>query len=642
MSDPKTASDQGRQESLDVAEEARETEWHHPSFAGGLFVGDLRPELIFPFPEQPADDRKKGEEFAAEVERFLLDHLDPEELDVTGDMPQEVIDGLVELGAFSMKIPEEHGGKGFTQSNYNRVVSRVASYCSSTAVWLSAHQSIGVPNPLKMFGTDEQKERYFPRLANGELSAFALTEPGVGSDPAKMETHAEPSDDGEAWILNGEKLWCTNGPIADILVVMASTPVEIDGKVKKRHTAFIVEKTMPGITVEHRCDFVGLKGIQNGVLRFEDVRVPKENVLWGVGKGLKLALITLNSGRLTLPACCSAVARLCLSISRRWASEREQWGAPIGKHEAVAHKLAFMASHAFAMDAITEFATSMVDQGGKDVRIEAAMAKLFCSTTLWRIADETLQIRGGRGYETSRSLRARGEAPFPVERIVRDARINTIVEGTTEIMHLFLAREALDPHLRRAGDLFLKKLSLGQKAKIVLDCALFYPVWMVKQYLPFGGPKTPDDLPAELRGHFSFVKATSRKLARRTFLKMVRHGPALERKEAMLDRVVDIGVDLTVMAAACARAAAMAKANPGDRSPIELASLFCDAARRRIDAAFRGMSSNDDAAANRVARGVLEERYAWMERGFVEPDAFEAKLAERKRGSTAPPQEQPV
>ncbi len=615
------SSNDARQESLDVAEAARETEWHHRSFAGGIFTGDWDPALIFPYPEQDSADRRKGEEFAAEVERFLLENLDPDEVDETGEMPKPVIDGLVELGAFALKIPTEYGGKGFSQTNYNRVVSRVATYCSSTAVWLSAHQSIGVPNPLKMFGTKEQKERYFPRLANGELSAFALTEPGVGSDPAQMETYAEPAPDGNGWILNGKKLWCTNGPIADILVVMARTPSEtVDGKEKKRITAFIVEKSFAGIHVDHRCQFMGLRAIQNGVLRFENVRVPSENVLWGVGKGLKLALITLNSGRLTLPGCCSAVARLSLSIARRWSSERRQWGVEIARHEAVAHKLSFIASHAFAMDAITDYATALVDRGGADVRIEAAMAKLFCSETLWKIIDEAVQIRGGRGYESARSLRERGETPFPLERMMRDSRINMIVEGTSEIMHLFLAREALDPHLRRAGDLFLKKLSLGKKLKILKDCATFYPVWFTKQYLP-GGKAVPVGVPTELEGHLAWIRKTSKKLARRTFQRMVRFGPALERRQMLLNRIVDIGVDLTVMSAACARATAMLHRTADDRSPVELADLFCRMARRRVDAAFRGVSSNDDKLASQVARGVSENRYRWLESGFIDPTA---------------------
>ncbi len=611
-------SHSARQDSLDVAEAARETDWKHGSFAAGLFAGDFDASMIFPFPEQAEDDARRGKEYAAELERWLVDHLDADKADATGDIPPEVIDGLVELGAFALKIPEQYGGKGFTQTNYNRVVSRVATHCASTAVWLSAHQSIGVPGPVKMFGTDEQKKKYFPRLATGDLSAFALTEPGVGSDPAQMETHAEKSADGTHWILNGKKLWCTNGPVADLMIVMARTPSEfVNGKEKKRITAFIVERSFPGIHVDHRCRFMGIRAIQNGVLRFENVKVPAENVLWGEGKGLKLALITLNSGRLTLPACCSGVARLALSIARRWAGERAQWGAAIGKHEAVAHKIAHMAATSFAMDALTDYATSLVDRGGADVRIEAAMAKLFCSESLWRIVDDLVQIRGGRGFETGPSIAARGESGFPVERMLRDARINRIVEGTTEIMHLFLAREALDFHLRRAGDLFKPGVSFMEKVKIVGRCAAFYPVWYAKQLLPGGRP-----LPHASRAlvpHLAFVRRAAKRLARKTFGKMLRFGPALERKEALLARVVEIGVDLTAMTAACARAESLLRNNRADASAVELADLFCRIARRRVRANFAALGDNDDVKMYRLAQDVLAGRYRWRESGFVEP-----------------------
>lgn len=617
-----------REDSLAVAEAARETEWQSKSFAQSIFLGELDPSLAFPYPEQPEADRALGEEFAAKVEKFLIENLDADKADADGEMPQAVIDGLVALGAFSMKIPSEYGGLGFSQTNYNKVVSRVASYCASTAVWLSAHQSIGVPNPLKMFGTPEQKKKFFPRLAKGELSAFALTEPGVGSDPAQMSTLAERAPDGKGWLISGKKLWTTNGPIADIMIVMARTPSIVEhGKEKKQITAFIVECKTPGIKVEHRCQFMGLRAIQNGVLTFENVYVPDENVLWGVGKGLKLALITLNTGRLTLPACCSGVARLCLSIVRHWSKERAQWGAPIGKHEAIAEKLAHIASHGFAMDAITDYATSLADRGGVDVRIEAAMAKLFCSETLWKIVDETLQIRGGRGFEEGPSIAARGEIGYPVERIFRDSRINTIVEGTTEIMHLFLAREALDPHLRRAGALFDKRTTFSQKLSILGKCAIHYPVWFVKQMLPGGAP-IPADAPAALRTHLAFVRSASKKLARTTFLLMLRHGPALERRELLLNRCVDIGVDLTVMATACARATMLSKKAPHDATPVELAAHFCRAAHRRVAEAFRAIGSNDDKSAVAVANGVLDGRYLGFEKGFIDPLAHAKSTTE--------------
>ena len=277
----------GSPEALEVTEAAREAEWHYPSFIADLFMGRLRTDLIFPYPEQNEEDRRIGDEFIARLEPFLKEHVDPDEIDRTGELPAQVIEGLARLGCFGMKIPTDYGGLGLSQTNYNRVISLLGSYCGSTTVWLSAHQSIGAPQPLMLFGTEEQKRQYLPRLARGTISAFALTEPGVGSDPANMLTTATPIEGGAWYLLNGEKLWCTNGPVAEVVVVMARTPsVTVGSKERKQITAFIVERSMPGFEVVHRCDFMGLKGILNSVLRFTNVRVPKANILWGPGLAL--------------------------------------------------------------------------------------------------------------------------------------------------------------------------------------------------------------------------------------------------------------------------------------------------------------------------------------------------------------------
>ncbi len=601
-----------------VAESSREAKWENPSFAGGLFMGKFQPDLIIPYPEQDAADKAIGDRIVAEVSAFLKANLNADEVDRTREIPQKVMDEFTRMKLWAMKIPKEYNGLGLSQVNYNRIVGCVASYCGSTAVWLSAHQSIGVPQPLKMFGTPEQKKKYLPRFAEGAISAFALTEPDVGSDPAKMATTATPTEDGNHYIINGRKLWCTNGPKADILVVMAKTPsITRNGREIPQITAFIVEKGTPGLEVEHRCDFMGIRAIQNGLMKFTNVKVPKENIILGPGKGLKLALTTLNTGRLTLPAAAVGMARQCLNIVRNWSNERVQWGLPIGKHEAISNKIAYIASTTFAMEGVTWLTSAMADKGGTDIRIEAAMAKMFCSEAAWKIMDETVQIRGGRGYETAESLKARGEAAIPAERMLRDCRINRIIEGTTEIMHLFLAREALDPHMQVAAEILLKHLPLGQRVRAGLRTANFYSKWYPTQWINGSLFATYSEFHPKLSRHMGYVERTSHQLARSIFHAMGMYQNTLERKQVMLSRFVDIGTELFAMAAACARAKMLMERNPGVLEPMHLANYFCKDARRRIENLFAAVSDNDDRQGNKIAKAVMNGDYRWMETDII-------------------------
>ena len=605
-------------EALELTEAARQTEWRAPSLVADLFMGRLRHELVFPYPEQPETDRRLGDEFLEKVSAFLKAHVDPDDIDRTGEMPPQVIEGLAQLGCFGMKIPQQYGGLGLSQTNYNRVMQLIGSYCGSTAVWLSAHQSIGAPQPIMLFGTDEQKRRYLPRLAKGMLSAFALTESGVGSDPAHMVTTATPINDGAAYQLNGEKLWCTNGPVAEVVVVMARTPSIMQaGRERTQITAFIVEKSMPGFEVVHRCQFMGLRGIQNGVLRFTNVLVPKEHILWGLGLGLKLALVTLNTGRIAIPAGCVGAAKRCLRITRPWAKERKQWGSSIGKHEAVAMKIGEMAAMTFAMEAMVGLTSSFFDHKDVDIRLEAAIAKLFCSEACWRIIDQTLQIRGGRGYETFQSLRDRGEVPAAVERMMRDARINLIIEGTSEIMRLFIAREALDAHMRLIGGLLDPRQSLVQRLATALAACGRYAVWYPQQWLSVGWCSTGTQAPRPLGGHLQFVKRTSHVLARTLFHSCVRYQTKLAYRQQRLSRLVDIGAELFAIVATCSKAQSMTRWQPSETSPVELADLFCRMARRRIAAHFDALRHNDDRRCYRIAQDVLTNRFEWLETGIL-------------------------
>ncbi len=603
-------------ESREVAESAREAKWEQESFMRALFEGRFRLDLIHPHPKPDPKDEAEAKAFLEKIAAFSRDHIDGDKIDRDGWVPEEVLDGLRELGAFGIKIPKKYGGLGHSQVTYNRALAYVASRCGSTGAFLSAHQSIGVPQPLTMFGTDAQKDAYLPRLAAGALSAFALTEVEAGSDPANMTTSAELSDDGEEWILNGEKLWCTNGPRAEIMVVMARTPPREGVRARRPITAFIVESDWPGVEVVHHSTFMGLKGLSNGVIRFTNVRVPRENILWGEGQGLKLALITLNTGRLSLPAFCTAAGKTCLEISRVWGAERTQWGQPIGKHDAIAQKIGEMAASTFAMEAGVELASAMSDAKAFDIRLEAAIAKMWHTEAAWRIVDDTLQIRGGRGYETADSLLARGEKPWPVERAMRDLRINLIFEGSSEIMRLFIAREAVDTHLKVAGDMVDPRAPMGRRVASAAAAGLHYAWWYPSRWLGWGyWPRYSEFGP--LATHLRYVNRTARRLARNLFHAMVRFGAGLEKRQAVLGRLVDVGAECFMMSATCVRAHMLVQDNPSDRTPLELADLFCRQSRRRVEASFRSLFNNEDIPTYKVARGALEGRYAWLEEGVI-------------------------
>jgi alkylation response protein AidB-like acyl-CoA dehydrogenase len=603
-------------EARDVAEAARESEWSGPSFVRELFLGRFRLDLIHPHPvvEDPAEQARAAA-FLAKLRAFL-ERVDSDMIDRTGEIPESYVQELREMGAFGIKIPTEYGGVGLSYASYTRAIAMVTSKDGSLAALLSAHQSIGLPQPLKLFGTPEQKQRYFPRLAKGAISAFALTEVDAGSDPANLRTSATPSEDGKSWILNGEKLWCTNGTRAELLVVMARTPgVVVNGKPRKQITAFIVEANAPGVEVVHRCRFMGLKAIENGVVRFTDVRVPSENILWGEGKGLKLALITLNTGRLTLPASCAGGGKAMLQVARTWANQRVQWGQPIGKHEAVAQKIALMAANTFAMESVAELAVALAERGKYDIRLEAAIAKMWNTETGWRIVDDALQIRGGRGYETADSLRGRGEAGIAVERAMRDFRINLIFEGTSEIMRLFIAREAVDHHFKTAFALVDKESSGKEKFAALGRVAKFYPGWYLSRWLGRGAVPGSYGEFGPLAKHLRWAERHTRHLGRTLFHAMARFGPKLERRQMVLFRGVDIGADLFAMTAACVRAHMLAQ--EGQHQATELADLFCREARQRIRTNFARFYGKNDSMIYRVSQRVLAGHHAWLEEGIV-------------------------
>ncbi|MGW0467955.1 acyl-CoA dehydrogenase family protein [Streptomyces sp. NPDC003027] len=607
---PKVTEREARQ----VAEAAREQDWRKPSFAKELFLGRFRLDLIHPHPLPSEEDVRRGEAFLAKLRDFCETRIDGRLIEREARIPDEVVSGLKELGALGMKIDPKYGGLGLTQVYYNRALALVGTASPAIGALLSAHQSIGVPQPLKIFGTPEQKDTFLPRLARTDISAFLLTEPDVGSDPARLATTAVP--DGDDYVLDGVKLWTTNGVVADLLVVMARVP-KSDGH-KGGITAFVVEADSPGITVEHRNAFMGLRGLENGVTRFHAVRVPAANRIGPEGAGLKIALTTLNTGRLSLPAMCVGAGKWSLKIAREWSAVREQWGKPVARHEAVGTKISFIAATTFALEAVVDLASQMADEDRNDIRIEAALAKLYGSEMGCLIADELVQIRGGRGYETADSLAARGERAVPAEQLLRDLRINRIFEGSTEIMHLLIAREAVDAHLAVAGDIIDPEKSLSDKARAGARAGGFYARWLPK--LVAGQGQVPGAYRefGDLATHLRYVERTSRKLARSTFYAMSRWQGRMELKQAFLGRIVDIGAELFAMSAACVRAESLRSTDDHGREAYQLADVFCRQARLRVEELFGRLWSNTDEVDRRVVESVLAGAYEWLEAGVVD------------------------
>ena len=595
----------------------------HPSFVGTLFDGQPQFDLLFPFPRQAEADKRLGDTICANVAQFLHDHVDPDAIERTGHIPRAVLDGLAQLGCFGLKIPKEYGGQGLSLTNYNRVLQLVASVSPALGLILSAHQSVGVAQALILFGSEEQRRRYLPLLAQGKVSAFALTEPAAGSDPANMTTTAvlEPHDDGPYYRINGEKLWCSNGTIADYMTLMA----KVDGRI----TAFIVPMKTAGVEVVQRCEFMGFRGLENAYLRLTDVRIPAENVIGQVGEGLKIALTTLNTGRISVAAMCLGMAKQVYEPTMSWAAARRQLGDQIGRHELNTHKLAHIATHLFASEAVVRFVAAYAERPDVDFRVESAVAKLVSSLYLQQILDHAMALRGGRGYEKAASLRQRtGETPFPMERLLRDGRLFVIVEGASEIMELFISREVMAPHIKLALRWLLN--TQDRFPVIAGNLGKHYLPWYLRQVLPQRTPVSQLAAP-QLAAHLRYVETTSKRLARVLFQQLMRtlpeyvrqrsrfaaDGDAAAFQQATLDlindfarrqagivRFTEIGIDLFMMATVCSYAESFGERERPEAR--ELAHLFCLDARTRIEQRFRAIRDNHDEVATRVGLRALQ------------------------------------
>lgn len=416
------------QKQIDQAEELFFSGEEKEGFVKDLYFGRFRESSIFPYPELTVEGKQASDGFVEKVKEFCESEIDPNQIDLDAKIPDSVIRGLGDLGVLGMTIKPLFGGAGKSQFNYCRVMEVIGGHCASTGVFVNAHHSIGL-RALELFGTDEQRKKWMEPLAAGEkLAAFALTEPHAGSDAGNVQTRAEPTADGEGFIINGEKRWITNGGIADVLTLMARTPDESDpdGKI----TAFLVTPDMEGFEVlESAMEKVGIRGTQTGRMKFTDMYVPKENILGPQGKGLRVALTVLDFGRTTFGACCTGSAKFCLERMVARANQRVQFGKTLGEFPMVKAKIAEAAADTYAMESATYHTAALIDSGAEDYMVETAMIKVFASDQLWRIVNDCIQIWGGKGFFTDQ----------PFERMMRDARLNLIGEGANDVMRAFIA-----------------------------------------------------------------------------------------------------------------------------------------------------------------------------------------------------------
>ncbi len=584
-----TSITQLQQKQLAQAEELLFSGPQKAGFAKDLYFGKFRTESILPYPSLSATEQAAGDEAVAAIRKFCDEKIDADRIDREADLPADVIRGLGELGVLGMTISTEHGGQGFSQQNYCRVMEVIGGHCASTAVFINAHHSIGLRG-LELFGTEEQKKRWMRPLATGEqIAAFALTEPEAGSDASNVQTRAEPTEDGSGFVLNGTKHYITNAAIAQLLTVMSRTPDENDpdGKI----SAFLVTPDMPGFEiVEGRMEKCGIRGTATGKLAFKNMIVPRENVLGPIGKGLRVALTVLDFGRTTFGASCTGAAKFCLHKAVERANNRRQFGRTLGEFELVQQKIAHAAADTFAMESATYHTAALIDSGAEDYMLETAMLKVFASEALWRIVNDTLQIWGGAGYFTDQ----------PLERMMRDARINLIGEGANEVLRCFIAMVGL----RNVG----KQLE-GVKQRPWRVTKL----WRPSPNVPWIGP-TSDRLPIRAQ-----MQSAANRLSRQigTFGRvcrnvLIRYREGILERQSVQARLGDTATEIFLSSCVYSRLSSLVeRADVVDTNrarDFQTGLLYMRMAHRRNTIRLAELKTNNDSELNRTAISWLERR----------------------------------
>ena len=564
---------------------------HHPSFTRGVFLGEIREDLVFPFPEP---SREEKESLAAILDAFrtwAADTLDSAQIDHDGRFPDAVRQGMAELGLMGLNIPEQYGGFGASAMVFNRVFGEIGAHDAALAVYFGAHQSIGIKGII-LFGTEAQKQQWLPKCASGEcIGAFCLTEAGSGSDAQAMRTTAVPSADGSHYVLNGAKIWISNAGYAGVLTVFAKVPVTIDGVVKQRVTAFIVDAHAPGISLGKIEAKMGIKGSDTRTITFENVQVPAENLLGEVGGGFKIALEILNSGRLGLSAGSTRGTREMMKLALAHAKEREQFGRAIGSFEMIQRKFAVAAADCYAMDSAWMLCAGMVDRGGVDFSLETAACKIYASELAFRTASEAMQIAGGIGYSKE----------YPYEQALRDSRINMIFEGTNEVLRALIALMGLQQpgeELKAVGKAFKDPLhSLGAISS--------YLTGKVKRTLV--KPSFSQVHPS-LKEEAELVADNIHALALAVEKALIEHGKTIIERQFLHERMANAAIDIYLATAVLSRVTALLgrAGEQAAQADLEVARFFIPMAMRRTRRAIRALERNADAAARAIATRALQ------------------------------------
>lgn len=548
-----------------MAEELLFSEKRDESFAKQLFKGDFDASLAFPFPVPSQEEKEEVDRYVAKLKAFSDEKIDPVAIDRTSSIPSEVIQGLGELGLLSLTIPKEYGGLGMSQYAYCRAMETIAARCASTALFINAHQSVGL-KALVLFGTPEQRLKWLPMLSKGRfLAAFSLTEPHAGSDAAGIETEARFDPAKQMYLINGQKQWTTNGSIAKLLTVMAKTPVETEKGIENKITAFIVTPDMPGFKVTAKAlDKVGMRGSTTSNLAFENLEVPKENILGPKGGGLKVCLTVLDYGRTTFGATCTGAAKELLKLASRHAVERYQFKRPLAAFPLVKEKLARMEALIYAMEATTYLTAGLIDRGREDVMIESAILKVFNSEALWSITYETMQIYGGRSFFTD----------APLERMMRDARLNMVGEGSNEVLRVFIAAVGL-----RDVGLELKNLKEGLKKswgnKKLWEAALRIGGHYIK------APKVlVDSLP--LKSEATALGDAIRSFAWHNFKALAKYGEGIVDQQLVLNRLAEAAISLYTATAVIGRMDSSLKKGHLPMEELDVGKYYCHLAFRKL------------------------------------------------------------